>query len=642
LTTVFAMSANNLMLINCRQLGFPYRKGEIDREATFSCKHKYTGRPICAEPCNGIGGMCEKDLDEECQVWSFRRGLLSVFGTIFLMMLIIEVVLFIMREQMATTGSGTATKQKDPMPDRLSLLKSEIDGVPLKYADIRQNEEFGNALMNLVLYNNYCDDIQATEDLCRKYYEQEKIFQGGNVNKADTFYLDTMGTNMVTSLFYDYVYGSLIISLRRLLAPFFTRDTVVRVKSALAYRKIIVMAKFCISTFFHYLDLVKDTLLVVQMLAVAIVISEGTVTIGHNKNTTVTFAVLFFVTIAISELFNILLILNRKDFKSIGKDRCLSIFVIPAARAFFRYREAQMDLKMTETLAFMRTGKISMAEGEGRLIRYTERFTDLRTLRLDFRSSDNVLEHFPQLTILAVLFILEHQSVADSRYAPLANIFLDTNSYFIWFSTSSSFLSVVIGHLHYMKVRNRGYSVMVGLPVQVTYYVVCCLARVILVLFCFTLLLGLFSTHQHGYTGYLGTTRHDRGKAIFDFAENGTSENFTNAWKPVMMVEATELFETTGNIIVVVFILVGIIIFHFWASFAISWNIIDKVDGTLYRVTSNLYTFICPPLFFDWQEFYLRDKSRYPFVKGFFWSGQPWYFFQIRAGMLGLVEEALP
>ena len=58
-----------------RDYGYPRRiVGPSDKpvawRATFPCKHRYTGRPICVVPCDGVDGLCEEYSDEQCQVSS--------------------------------------------------------------------------------------------------------------------------------------------------------------------------------------------------------------------------------------------------------------------------------------------------------------------------------------------------------------------------------------------------------------------------------------------------------------------------------------------------------------------------------------------------------------------------------------------
>ena len=38
----------------------------IKTEATFSCIHRYTGRKICAVPCDGKDDFCKNNEDENC------------------------------------------------------------------------------------------------------------------------------------------------------------------------------------------------------------------------------------------------------------------------------------------------------------------------------------------------------------------------------------------------------------------------------------------------------------------------------------------------------------------------------------------------------------------------------------------------
>jgi hypothetical protein len=62
-----------------RNFGYPAEKLSF---ATFSCKHRYTGRWICAVPCDGHDDLCENFADEDCEPGS--RFILSVIVCILL------------------------------------------------------------------------------------------------------------------------------------------------------------------------------------------------------------------------------------------------------------------------------------------------------------------------------------------------------------------------------------------------------------------------------------------------------------------------------------------------------------------------------------------------------------------------------
>jgi hypothetical protein len=69
---------------NCpRTYGFPSNK----KSATFSCEHKYTGRPICAVPCDGKDDQCLDDIDEQCSSASIKSiilfGIALIVATVF-------------------------------------------------------------------------------------------------------------------------------------------------------------------------------------------------------------------------------------------------------------------------------------------------------------------------------------------------------------------------------------------------------------------------------------------------------------------------------------------------------------------------------------------------------------------------------
>ena len=52
----------------------------LNSAATFSCTHRYTGRKICAVPCDGVDDLCLDNEDEQCKGFGFLIvALLTVF-----------------------------------------------------------------------------------------------------------------------------------------------------------------------------------------------------------------------------------------------------------------------------------------------------------------------------------------------------------------------------------------------------------------------------------------------------------------------------------------------------------------------------------------------------------------------------------
>ncbi len=91
-------------------------------KAVFACRHRYTGRPICSEACDGVDGLCEGFADEQCQVYPFHFLLLYVAATIVMLTAVVEVGLFLLRRK-ALTRQATVKRLKP----RMSLLEREME-----------------------------------------------------------------------------------------------------------------------------------------------------------------------------------------------------------------------------------------------------------------------------------------------------------------------------------------------------------------------------------------------------------------------------------------------------------------------------------------------------------------------------------
>ena len=75
------MNENKEICLSCpRDFGWPSGKAKF---ATLSCRHRYTKRPICAVPCDGIDDLCENFEDERCNDSSWKFTLASLFFLMF-------------------------------------------------------------------------------------------------------------------------------------------------------------------------------------------------------------------------------------------------------------------------------------------------------------------------------------------------------------------------------------------------------------------------------------------------------------------------------------------------------------------------------------------------------------------------------
>ena len=50
----------------CSECPLPFGHKSGSGDATLPCLHRFSGRPICADPCDGIDDLCQDLLDEQC------------------------------------------------------------------------------------------------------------------------------------------------------------------------------------------------------------------------------------------------------------------------------------------------------------------------------------------------------------------------------------------------------------------------------------------------------------------------------------------------------------------------------------------------------------------------------------------------
>ena len=91
---------------------------------------------------------------------------------------------------------------------------------------------------------------------------------------------------------------------------------------------------------------------------------------------------------------------------------------------------------------------------------------------------------------------------------------------------------------------------------------------------------------------------------LYDVGEDGTKVSLRSAWKELQLSEVPELFRSRLATWTYAFVPILLVFSHFLICMAI-W----KKCRAKFSSLEALYTFICPPLFPDWEDYYRWGKS---------------------------------
>ena len=300
-----------------RTSGYPHR-GESP-VADFSCRHRYTGRSICAVRCDGRDGLCVAFADEVgcgansvflnrapsketgAEDWLlklffaypafsiFCLSLLKFFDAAYAYFRGVSSNLFNLFNLFQFYAPIEAECCLIPChilaPNKFHGPIKSCEGRDWQqYAELRKNHDLRAALENLTYYCTrkvrfpfYAQDVSARESVnftvntCRLYYRKEKHFNTGCISKTDKFFFWVLRSSNLSGLFYDHVDKSMMtviwLKVLRLSSPFFAELMVLLARFLSGVYRYIILRMIAVTL--HSWDWLKDVLLAFAMWHVA-------------------------------------------------------------------------------------------------------------------------------------------------------------------------------------------------------------------------------------------------------------------------------------------------------------------------------------------------------------------------------------
>ena len=171
---------------------FGYPAGKSNR-ATFSCKHKYTGRPICSVPCDGGLDLCENDVDESCSIPMSQWSL--IFGSVILLISVVLSEVKMMYRDNIITYSSVLCENLFRFLKNLSKVGSK------EFKSIHQDASYSWNCRHL----SHCLKILSDKDqekILKSYWRLEKEYHNNNITSCLKCIKVHFGTRLNTSLLF--------------------------------------------------------------------------------------------------------------------------------------------------------------------------------------------------------------------------------------------------------------------------------------------------------------------------------------------------------------------------------------------------------------------------------------------------------
>jgi hypothetical protein len=583
----------------------PRVNSTLQRRNTFPCKHRYTKRTICANPCDGYDDLCEDFSDEDCKGIS----VIWILYWVACLTLIVSVTTIIMEKFTSVITKDKKTNIEMTYSIQMfSLVKEETSGNFNIYMTIRTDRDFVNSLCMTILHFKLYGNNAKAKTIIHHYYSMELTYNQSQPEFVNEHYFNMLGTNNSTAYIYDILDNSLAIKISSLLAKICPKF-VFSVFTSTYFKITIIHVMFFIRIVLYYADLAKDIVLIRQIWKHMIGNSIRTFLFNISEFPEVVIMVMI-TSIITTELLAIHTLIHSATYGRFGKfKKHFALLVFPLIPSIVMYQQLKLEIKLLFMLSNEKTTKIKALYFKT----CQNEIEALVSLKSNLKANENVAEHFPQLVIL--LLILALRKTITPTVAKMDNIFLNDNELFIVLSTSWSFFSLLKGLLFYIEATKCNFVTSLGQIILLLYFVIGMSGRLLSTILFFTPLLGLFDTNYHGVLGsvkpkmYLPSVKKKMG-LLFDYIDNNKPILFADAWVKKIITE-TELFKLPLTLFLFI---IAVIIFHLVTGVSIKLKVNKhSKEKTTTKILQTLYTLLCPPLFLDWEGIYRDGKGSITF-----------------------------
>jgi hypothetical protein len=579
----------------------------LKKRQTFSCKHRYTGRPICANPCDGYDDLCEDFSDEDCQEISVIWILFWVAS----LTLIVSVATIIMKKCTSIIIKDLKTIVDMPNSFEIFSLVKEEENTELFniYMGIRNNEDFVNCMCMTLFYYKFYGNNAKAKNLIQPYHLMELTYNQSQTEFVDEHYFNMYGTNDLTAYMYDILDNSLGIKINSLFqkkCPKFALALFTR-----TYFKILtIYLLFFLQIVLHCADLVKDIFLIRQIWKHMMGNSIG-IFLDNIFEFPQVIIMVMITSIVTTELSSIRTLFYSATYRRFGKlKKLFAMLLFPLIPSIVLYQQLELEVEQLYIQS-----KVKVTKSNNSHFKTCQKnLKKLVSLRSNLKANENVAEHFPQLVIM--LLILALRKTMTPTVAKMDKIFLNNNELFIVLSTSWSFINLIKGQIFYIIAIKDQFVTFLGQIILSLYFVIGMSKRLLSIILFLAPVLGLFNTNYHGLLGSVEITSYllnnttildyTRKYSLFDYIDNNKPISFDDAWHK-NVIKGTGLFHFTSTLFLFMF---ATITFHLVTGVIIKLKANrhskERATTTIFRTTNTL---LCPPLFLDWEEIYRDGKG---------------------------------
>ena len=554
--------------------GHPPRPGTDSWANNFPCLHRYTKLPICAISCNGRDDLCQDFIDEQnCSEMSLWQTLLCVLAVVMMMAVFLRVfkgkITSWCKMQSANPSAGDGVEGGVEM----NVLDGQREGGNAPGSKMVLGPQ---SVLSRVDGSNCPVDIQEN---CRQYYEEKKDSYGGDVLATDEHIFEKQGTCKRTKTLYSNVDNSFSVRLRKWFAPKFP-GIWIWLHSTCATISVLY-AVFLASLFSYYLDIFKDTALIVKIYPFL-----------KDQHEWLPFGMISVATtsLILGQLANIMTILNFEGWNWVRKVFASVFVVLTPAVLGYRIYIIKSALKREKGT-------------HEKCKRMKLQLENYQLLRKKLRANENAVEHLPQLVII-ILLILVQNSRTSTIPPHLSSNFLADEDWFLYTSATLSFFSLVRGQFGLAKAEKKGFIPTLGWVILPAYFAICTAARLFAFMVFYAPSFGLMDMLYHRKMGLIGATNSIKCNEHEDIYTWSCEWNTKYKFE----IETIDQFYGFPKVLIgcipPIMVMAHITLSHLFRGQIFFKGIVETNRNRMNIIVEGLYTIVCPPVHFDWELIY--------------------------------------
>ena len=475
-------------------------------DATFSCKHRYTLRPICAIPCNGKDDMCLNHTDEDLDFC--REKISKLFLSLTLLgLILIGCCLGEIIYRWNILKNGDEVSESDSTIDEsisayFIALKTHHPYEILEPLYCKVHDE--NRVLQLIVLLESNFDGHDLVEIFKDIYKFEISLHEGNVIQAELCLKDCLGTNDLAMKFIEYInFGSGIRSKLKLIQI----GSLIRKPINSKYKDLTLMiASMLFNVILYYLDLIKDIFFI---LFIRKLVNEP------ENNFLFHLLTGLIATICGNELFKLPLILSMKTKLDLSMRAIFVMLVaLPFIPAILIYIVARLSHK-----------KIHCPNSRSYI---NAKISAINHLMARMKRNENALENFPQLIIISIII-----GITLSPTTPITALktIIDPHNPILYITAFVSFITIIRASLGQVKASLKGFLPFKGLLLYCGFIMISVGSRLLATFLYMGPTLGLLPILWHWHFGKIKVPARMLNKSLVYAEINDKILTFDDTWK---------------------------------------------------------------------------------------------------------------